>query len=171
MIHIPCVLANLARGLPLCKLTGVHKKKLLLKSAGTVTFCCTHDPPPSPGKRDGEVCVSTRDALDRLILRKSQHAFDPTHMLSSPKEHLPNKLMLLSLARKMFLAKNGEWRLWKVDFNIWVLREVLFNNFDIFSFTPHPPQIISESKSSFLPFRNAVWSKYVNSRAFFDPQY
>ena len=56
----------------------------------------------SPGQRDREVCVSTqeRDALDRLILRKSQNAFDPTHMLSSLKEYLPNKLVLLSLSKK-----------------------------------------------------------------------
>ena len=95
----------------------------------------------SPSQRDREVCVSTRerDALDRLILRKSQHAFDPTHMLSSRKEHLPNKLVLLSLSKKNVSGWHGEWRLWKVDFNTWVLRGVLFKKFAIFSFSSFSP--------------------------------
>ena len=95
----------------------------------------------SPGQRDREVCVSTqeRDALDRLILRKSQNAFDPTHMLSSPKEHLPNKLVLLSLSKKNVSGWHGEWRLWNVDFHTWVLRGVLFKKFAIFSFSSFSP--------------------------------
>ena len=61
----------------------------------------------SPSQRDREVCVSTRERDDRLILRKSQHAFDPTHMLSSLKEYLPNKLRLLSLS--MESGDYGRW--------------------------------------------------------------
>ena len=112
----------------------VTTKQLLMKSAGMVTFWCTQHPPycHRPAKEIGK-CVSP------LEMHLIGWSFANLNMLSSLKEYLPNKLVLLSLSKKNVSGWHGEWRLWNVDFHTWVLRGVLFKKFAIFSFSSFSP--------------------------------